>query len=267
MATKTVIKARSSNHRGRSHPPQSGPSDSPRPHSNGSSQAEARRVVAKARRPSRIVQEAAAILEQEIAAGITAAKKVEERFVDVKELRSAEADALMHRFRKDAHEIVDIAVDLVQLAIGSAVGLTQNGLPFRLRSTGRSAVDRPTLPPLAVVHIAGPILPGAAGEAQISLENDGEAATAPLKFHISDLVNADGAVISAVHVKFVPASVAIPPRSATRIAISVSIPKDAKPGLYAGIMQASNLDRVRAVVQIHVVHESQAKGAPAEPRA
>jgi hypothetical protein len=252
--SRAVVKAAGSNgHRARP--------EAPPPVDNGSAPARSRRRSGT-RPPTQIVQEAAAILEKEIAAGIVAAQKVEERFVNVKELRTNEPDALMQRFRKDAHDIVDIIVDLVQVAVGSAAGLTQRGLPFRLgTSTNGNGGERLSLPPMTVVNIPEPILPGGSGEAQISVENEGDEATAALKFHVADLVSAAGASIAAGNVKFTPGSVVIQPRTAARVAIAVTVPKGVAPGTYSGIIQATNLDRVRAVLQLQVTDRPPAERA------
>src|SRR3989304_2040746 len=74
---------------------------------------------------SRIVQQAASILEEEIAAGIVAAKRVEERLIDVQKLRNGQAEEIMKRFRRDAHDVVDILVDMVNLATNSLGGLAE----------------------------------------------------------------------------------------------------------------------------------------------
>ena len=61
--------------------------------------------------PSNVVQRAASILEEEIAAGIVAAKQVEKRFIKVSELRSGKPDEVTQRFRRDSHEPIDILLD------------------------------------------------------------------------------------------------------------------------------------------------------------
>src|SRR5580693_9551287 len=48
-----------------------------------------------------VVARAASILEEEIAAGVVAAKNVESRFVDVKASRSGKPEEVLPRFRRD----------------------------------------------------------------------------------------------------------------------------------------------------------------------
>jgi hypothetical protein len=53
-------------------------------------------------------------------------------------------------------------------------------------------------------------------------------------------------------VKFTPPTTVIEPHSAARIAIAVAVPKTAAPGSYSAIIQTTNLDRLRAVLQLEV---------------
>ncbi len=62
---------------------------------------------------SEIVHRAAAILGDEIAAGIVAAKQVEGRFIKPGEVKEQAPQEMMQRFRKDAHEVVDMMMDLL----------------------------------------------------------------------------------------------------------------------------------------------------------
>ncbi len=59
---------------------------------------------------SRVVQKAAAILEEEIAKGIIAAKQVEERLKNVSVLHEGNPVAMIEGFRKEAHEVAEMAM-------------------------------------------------------------------------------------------------------------------------------------------------------------
>lgn len=97
-------------------------------------------------RTSEVVRQAASILEEEIAAGIVAARQVEKKLLKedrfnandfenvvqrfrndahsvvnmisdrVGEFRSGESDDLVQRFQKDGHEIVDTVMNLLNIA-------------------------------------------------------------------------------------------------------------------------------------------------------
>lgn len=55
-----------------------------------------------------IVQKAASVLEEEVAAGIVAAKEVEKNLREGGDFRSDQFDEIVQRLRKDAHDVVTI---------------------------------------------------------------------------------------------------------------------------------------------------------------
>jgi hypothetical protein len=60
---------------------------------------------------SRIVIDAAALLDEEVAAGIVAAKRVQERFQKERRIEPADFSEALQRFRSDAHHIVNTLND------------------------------------------------------------------------------------------------------------------------------------------------------------
>src|SRR5690554_5345539 len=61
-------------------------------------------------RAQKVINSAVNVLEEEIAAGILAAKKIEKKVIDVDDIRS-DPDDLMNRIRRDTHEAVDLFLD------------------------------------------------------------------------------------------------------------------------------------------------------------
>jgi hypothetical protein len=57
---------------------------------------------------SQVVQQAAAVLEEELAAGIVAGKRVEERFRKERRVDEADIADVVERFRQNAHEMVEV---------------------------------------------------------------------------------------------------------------------------------------------------------------
>lgn len=209
---------------------------------------------------SQVVQDAASILEEEIAAGIAAAQKMEQRFINVRELRTKDPDALMNRLRRDVHDIVDIILDLVSVAVNTAATLSVNGLSIRGRLPKAALPAAP-----ATLALPNPLAPGEHGEIQLSLDNDGEEPTQPLGFCCSDLVSPTGGRISASHVKFNPGHLVIQPRTSERISLAIHVPKEAAPGTYTGVFEATGMNGVRAVLMLEVRDKaSEHKTAPAK---
>jgi hypothetical protein len=205
-------------------------------------------VKGLARSASRIVSQASTILEEELAAGIGAAKQIEARLLNVAEMRSSNSDEVMARFRKDAHEVVDIVLDLLNVPTRSLSGLAQR------ISVGDGAPAAAAAPPANAPTIAlpGDVHPGTSANVPFSLENDGDAPTAEFAFQATDLVNAGGDKIPARHVSFEPASLTIPAHDRESVTISVEVPKGTSPGVYSGLVLASKLERVRAILVVSV---------------
>src|SRR4029079_6770499 len=166
--------------------PPSPPRTRPEPASTGSGPEitiESSMVKGLARSVSRIVSQASTILEEELAAGIGAAKDIEARFLNIAEMRSASRDELMSRYRNDAHDVVDIVLDLISVPTRSL-----NGLAQRI-SIGESPAATDGAPTIA---LPDDVPAGGSGTVPFSLENDGDAPTAEFEFQATDLVNADG---------------------------------------------------------------------------
>jgi len=200
-------------------------------------------VKGLARSVSRIVSQASTILEEELAAGIGAAKEIEGRFLDIAQMRSASADEVMVRFRKDAHDVVDIVLDLINVPTRSL-----NGLAQRI-SVGEPATAADGAPTIA---LPDDVPAGGSGTVPFSLENDGDVPTAEFEFKATDLLNADGAKILGRQVSFEPAKLTIPAHDRESITIRVRVPAKTSPGVYSGLVLASKLERLRAVLVVNV---------------
>lgn len=60
---------------------------------------------------SKIVMDAAALLDEEVAAGIVAAKRMQERFQKERRIEPADFGTVLQRFQSDAHDIVNTLND------------------------------------------------------------------------------------------------------------------------------------------------------------
>jgi hypothetical protein len=207
---------------------------------------------ALAGRTSRIVQQAASILEEELAAGIVAAREVEARFVDVPKVRGADAKEVMQRFRRDAHDVVDILIDMVTVATNAVGGIAQRAVTVRTGTKGADGSPAPAAfgtPSLDVPH---KVRAGESIEVPLAVENAGDAPTEAIEFHSSDLVSATGARITAGRVSFAPPALVIAPGQSEVVKVTLSVPADTPPGIYAGLLQASKLHQLRAVVTVQI---------------
>ena len=199
---------------------------------------------------SEVVQKAASILEEEIAAGIVAAKKVEEQFINVKEMRSEISGDVIPRFRKDAHDIIDILIDLVNAAAKSLDGFTQQIVSIN-GGTGNPKPN-PSGGTIPTLNLPKSVKAGASANVPMTLQNDSNKTTEKFEFFITDLVNGEGGRISARQISFKPASLTIEPQKTEKVVVSISVPKTTKPGVYSGLIQATRLDQLQAVLAIKV---------------
>lgn len=205
-----------------------------------------------ARTANDVVTRAVSILEEEIAVGVAAAKNVESRFVDVQTTRSGKPEEVLPRFRRDAHDAVDILMDLVGVATRTVDSLTQSAIRIggepapggRPRSTAAATI--PTLSPAQAAHA------GTMAELSMSLENDGDSPTEQFAFHATDLVSPAGGRIAASQISFSPDSLVIPPHDRAQLVIKITIPEDVSAGVYTGVLQATRLSQLRAMVLVPI---------------
>ena len=202
---------------------------------------------------TRIVEQAASILEEEIAAGIVAAKKVEKRYLNVGDLRSGDAEEVMQRFRKDAHEIVDIMLDLVNASVSALGGLTRRAITvsgeFVGQKGGERAASESGIPVLAMPQV---LKPGEAGQIAMSVENDSDTTTDEFTFNTVGLLSDAGNQISAKNVEFAPASLTLAPHGLEKIQVKVTVPSGTPAGEYSGLLQATKLSHVQAILTVRV---------------
>ena len=208
-----------------------------------------------------IVLRAASIIEEEVATGIGAVKRIEQRFLDVDALRAQHPDHVMSRFRKDAHDAVDIILDIVTAAAttvgeqaGRMVNVSASYLPERPRpaSGTDNGSTRTAGIRLSTVRMPGTIAPGGQGELTMSLENESDETVAEFTLHSSELVSAGGSRIPADHVSFKPATLSVAPRTSGMVTVRIRVPSDAVPGTYEGLLRATQLDGLRAMLVVQV---------------
>src|SRR4051812_23895317 len=113
----------------------------------------------------KLVEDAAAILQEELSSGVEAARRVQKRlFTD--EVRAQDTHELLDRLRKDVHDAVDVAVEALAGALNT-LGAS--------RSEGREPASTvvPTVPS------TGPVAPGSRLRTRVEVANGSDAATEP----------------------------------------------------------------------------------------
>ena len=199
-----------------------------------------------------IIGQAASILEEELAAGINAARGIEERFVDVQGVRSADPDQLMQRLRRDAHDIVDLVVDLVDVAVNSTGSFGRRAVAVRGSEGNGHATHEERGSHVPTLVVPEPVPAGEVATTALVVENNRSTVTGAFEFTCSDLVSAGGHRIGGEAVTFSPRQVSVSPQSSQRVTVLVSVPAEAAPGTYSGLLQGGGVEHVRAVLSLEV---------------
>ena len=199
---------------------------------------------------SKVVEQAATILESEIAAGVKIAQQTESRFPQVEQFRSEPANEVIQRFRRDAHEVVDIFIDVVGATLKAAPNMTETNLlrvgnvtvkPVQVEKEQRPVISAPT-----------PVKAGGIAEIQISFENNRNTETDEFSLYSTDLISNKGERLPSGLVKFSPISLKIAPLTTVQATVTVSVPVETTPGTYSGLVLASNVTDLRSEIVIKV---------------
>jgi hypothetical protein len=198
-----------------------------------------------------VVQKAALILEEEVAAGIIAAKKVEDHFVDTEKLRYGRPEEVMSRFRLDAHEVLDIMVDLVNVTMNSMYSISKNAIKIR-SSSNKTRSEQMGFGQLPVITPPHAIKAGYSCEIPLSLENSGDKQTDEFQLYCTELVSASGERILASKISFTPSSLKIDQHSSEKIIVTINVPEETKTGVYSGLVSATSLSQLRSIITIPI---------------
>jgi hypothetical protein len=244
---KTSKTASSSNSNGPGATPNSGKKSSKKSKAQSGQQSEG--LAAEA---IRIVEQAASILEEEISAGIVAAKKVEQRYVNVNALRSGDSEQVIQRFRKDAHEVLDILLDLVNLSINAIGGMSARAINLR---SSTDAKNKPNAKPeenLTEIVVTEALKPGDSGKVGMLVENESDTPTGQFTFTTAGLLSSNGDQLDPTAISFEPATLEIAANDLEKMTIHVVIPAGTPAGQYSGLLSAPTV-QMRAILTVNVV--------------
>jgi len=204
---------------------------------------------------SRVVQQAARILEEEIAAGIVAARQLEDKFINTDEIRSGKPEELLTRFRRDAHEVLDIVVDIVGASARGAGRMAQRVISIRGngRTTSETSSSSSSSSGTPVLTMSQPIKAGETGELSLVVENDGITAADPFELRPTDLISATGDRLPASAIEFDPKVVSVLPHQSQKVVVRITPPAGTPAGTYSGLIQSNRPDQMRAVLTLTVV--------------
>lgn len=211
---------------------------------------------------SRIVFKAAGILEEEIARGIIAAREIEEKYTDVPKLRAGEGalenrhlEDLLVRFRKDAHDVIDLVIDFAALAANNVGKLSSQLINIR-QDTGNKEDSKgsPAPPPeqVPLIRINKILAPGEKNEVPLLLENDNPKEKRTIEFTNTVFTDSAGNQLLASILSFNPEKLVIEPASKASVKIRLTIPENAVAGTYTSFLQDKNSERLNATIMITI---------------
>ena len=196
----------------------------------------------------KVINSAVNVLEEEIAAGILAAKKIERKVLDLDEIQT-DPDDLMNRIRRDTHEAVDLFMDAI-----TALTKQINKLTDKENSpqTEKSATDtQKKAPVLSMIVSERPLRAGETEIYTFSLLEDTIEDT-KISFQKTALFGPNGKNISATAIKVSPLNLVLKPKEEQEVQVKISLPINAEPGIYNALITDKENTTVKVVLNIEV---------------
>lgn len=198
----------------------------------------------------KVINSAVSVLEEEIAAGILAAKKIEKKVLDVDNIRN-DPDDLMNRIRRDTHEAVDLFLDAL-----SAITKQVNTLASDKKETneedqskGKQAVKRTAL---TLLESDRPLQPGQTEVFAFTLMEDTEKPT-KIRFQKTHLFGPNNQTINSKALKISPSTFSLNPKEEREISIRLTLPKDAQAGFYNAFITDADNSLIKVVLNVEVI--------------
>ncbi|MGB5943670.1 MAG: hypothetical protein WBG71_12380 [Leeuwenhoekiella sp.] len=211
------------------------------------------RVVNKAQR---IVNSAVNVLEEEIAAGILAAKNIEKKLIDVEEIRS-DPDALVNRIRRDSHEVLDLFIDAFA-SLTNQMNTVVESLKKETEEQAKSHKKKPAKTQKASAGVAKlepdkPLQPGESTTLAFSLYEDEVKKPKKVELRKADLLGPGNQVINKRFLKIEPKSISLKAKEEQDISITLSVPKNTAPGRYNTLLTDTTDPNICVLLAVEIV--------------
>jgi uncharacterized membrane protein len=197
-----------------------------------------------------VVQHAAEVLESEISAVIQVAKQVEDKSVIGARLQSEPPKDVVQRLRRDAHEVVDIFIDVFSVSLKTMDNVTN---VVTLRDENVTAKpEQATSSTRSIITAPQSVKAGELAEIPISFENSANTSTEEFKLYSTDLISDSGERIQSSQISFIPTSLKVGPHRTEKVKVTIIVPKETKPGVYSGLVLAANMNQLRSEIVLKV---------------
>jgi hypothetical protein len=195
-----------------------------------------------------IVSQAASVLDEEMARGVLAARSGSGAAA-----QGYPSSNAAHPVLRQLHDFVDnLSALWPNLQGGAGKG------PSTYQPAGGDAE------PLATVRPRAAVRPGERVAISMTLRNS-ESRPVRLVPAATDLLGSRGGRISISLFEFTPSEVALEPQQQKELVISATVPDEASPGCYSGLLVVTGLDYLRALVTIEVAGTTAAAESPQAP--
>lgn len=198
----------------------------------------------------KVINSAVNVLEEEIAAGILAAKKIEKKILNVDEIRS-NPDDLMNRIRRDTHEAVDLFLDALS-AISKQVNNLTTSVEKETNSKNQTNSETKKENTVILLETETPLNPGESEVFKFTLFEDSEKLT-KIKFQKSHLLGPSNKIINSRALKIVPSKLTLKSKEEVEVSIQLKLPKNSLPGNYNAFISDSNGNTINVLLKVEVI--------------
>lgn len=199
----------------------------------------------------KVINSAVNVLEEEIAAGILAAKRIERKVINVDEVRD-DSQNLMNRIRKDTHEALDIFLDALA-ALSKQVGLlTESVTKENKTSTKSTTPEAVNKNAVQVIEHDSPASAGSEIIFSFLLSDDAIKNPISLDFHKTDFTARNNQRVLSKYIYIEPSSFMLNAGEEKEITIRVRIPKACLPGHYNSIVSVNQMPAVKIILCFEV---------------
>ena len=197
----------------------------------------------------KVINSAVNVLEEEIAAGILAAKRIEKKMINVDEVRD-DSQNLMNRIRKDTHEALDIFLDALA-ALSKQVGLLTESVSKETDKKTTSTAPRSS-DSIQIIEYDRPAPAGS--EIRLSFLLSDDAIRQPLQLDLqkTDFAGPENQKVLAKSITINPSSFMLNPGEEKEIDITVKLPRICLPGHYNSILTVQQMPAVKVILSFEV---------------
>ena len=197
----------------------------------------------------RIVSSAVNVLEEEIAAGILAAKNLESKLINVEEIRSNQ-DELINRIRRDTHEALDLFLDAFAALTQQLNGIIEKSKPEAVNSKNSEQKKSSPNSETIILEAEKPFKIGEIAKFELQF-SDEENST---KFHLikSDLTAFNNVKISSRNISITPVMFSLKTKQIAEVTIRIKIPKTTTSGFYHTLITDKYNPKIKIIVSLQV---------------